>query len=183
MLSTRILICCPVTSEEVPFVYLASVCRSLQCLISTLTQAGRGGLSFKFTCSVVLQRGRGISGKCHWPLWGALAVFHHTGFAPGRSMCSPCIHCSGSRLLSREQALSCVHFPGLSRSNSGFWVLYKSTDSVGPTFCAFPCWSSSGSQELDERTVPSAVHLIPSRVPASVSRHASRVCLVSLMES
>ena len=31
----------------VPFVYLASVCWSLQCLISALTQAGAGGLLFR----------------------------------------------------------------------------------------------------------------------------------------
>ena len=36
-----------VLSEAVPFVYLASVCRSLQCLISALTQAGGGGLLFR----------------------------------------------------------------------------------------------------------------------------------------
>ena len=34
--------------EGVPFVYLASVYRSLQCLISTLTPAGGGGLLFRF---------------------------------------------------------------------------------------------------------------------------------------
>ena len=42
MFSTGILICC--TS---PFVYLASLCWSLQCLISTLTQAGGSGLLFR----------------------------------------------------------------------------------------------------------------------------------------
>ena len=31
----------------VPLVYLTSVCQSLQCLISALTQAGRGGLLFR----------------------------------------------------------------------------------------------------------------------------------------
>ena len=31
----------------VPFIYLASVCRALQCLISILTQAGTGGLLFR----------------------------------------------------------------------------------------------------------------------------------------
>ena len=46
-----------VTSESVPFVYLASVCRSLQCLISALTQAGRGGLLFRFASSVALLGG------------------------------------------------------------------------------------------------------------------------------
>ena len=35
-------------------------------------------------------------------------------------------------------ALGCVHFPGLSRSGSGSWVLHKGTDSVGPAFCALP---------------------------------------------
>ena len=33
---------------------MASVYRSLQCLISTLKQGGRGGLLFRFSCSVVL---------------------------------------------------------------------------------------------------------------------------------
>ena len=35
-------------------------------------------------------------------------------------------------------ALGCVHFPGLSHSGSGSWVLHKSKDSVGPAFCALP---------------------------------------------
>ena len=33
-------------------------------------------------------------------------------------------------------ALGCMHFPGISRSGSGSWVLRKGTDSVGPAFCA-----------------------------------------------
>ena len=37
---------------------------------------------------------------------------------------------------------------------SSFRVLHKSTDSVGPAFCAFHGPSSSGSQELDECTLP-----------------------------
>ena len=37
---------------------------------------------------------------------------------------------------------------------SSFWVLHKSTDLVGPRFCAFPGPSSSGSQEIDELTLP-----------------------------
>ena len=37
-----------------------------------------------------------------------------------------------------KQALGCVHFPGLSHSGSGSWVLHKGTDSVGPAFCALP---------------------------------------------
>ena len=65
----------PVPSEAVPFVYLASVCRSLQCLISTLRQVGGSGLLFRFACSVLLWGGRGAADKCHWRVWVALAVF------------------------------------------------------------------------------------------------------------
>ena len=80
----------------------------------------------------------------------------HTGFFPIRGGCVSFqrLHCSGFRLLSRELALHCVDFPGLSCSDSGFRVFHKSTDLVGPAFCAFPGWSSSGSQELDRRTLP-----------------------------
>ena len=34
--------------------------------------------------------------------------------------------------------LDCVHFPGISHSGSGSWVLHKDADSVGPAFCALP---------------------------------------------
>ena len=37
-----------------------------------------------------------------------------------------------------KQALCCMHFPGLSHSGLGSWVLHKGTDSVGPVFCALP---------------------------------------------
>ena len=70
-----------------------------------------------------------------------------------RRVCSPHLHCSGSRLLSRERALSCVDFPGPSRSGSGFQVLHKGADSVGSAFCAFPRRSSSSNKELEERTL------------------------------
>ena len=110
---------------------------------------------FRFTCSAVPRGGRSAADKCHWRVWGVLAVFRPHCICP-RSwrVCSPCLHCSGSRLLYRERALSCVHFSGLSHSGSGFWVLHKGADSVGPAFCAFPGPSSSGLQELDERILP-----------------------------
>ena len=111
---------------------------------------------FRFACSVMLWGGRGTADKCHWPVWGALpVVWSHWVCPPPRGcVCFPRLHCSGSRLLSRERALSCMHFPGLSLSDPGFWVLHKDTDSVGPAFCAFPGQSSSGSQELDKCTLP-----------------------------
>ena len=67
----------------VPFVYLASICRSLQCLISALTQAGGGGLLFRFL--VPLRCGEGLA------LLSSL-------------------RCSGSRLLYMERALCCARF-------------------------------------------------------------------------
>ena len=126
---------------------MASVCRCLQCLISTLTQVGRGGLLFRFACSVVLWGGRGSADKCHWCVCGAFTVFWphwvcprsqvwdfpvYTAQAPSCSICSgPCVVCGSS-----------------------FQVLHKSMDSVGPAFCAFPSLSSSGSQDLDGCTLP-----------------------------
>ena len=40
--------------------------------------------------------------------------------------------------ISLKGALGCVHFPGLSCSGSGSWVLHKGADLVGPAFCALP---------------------------------------------
>ena len=93
-----------------------------------------------------------ITAVCGEHLWFS----GHTVFAPARGgcVCFPCLHCLGSRLLSRERALCCVDFPGLSCSDSGFRVFHKSTGSVGPVFCAFPSRSTSDSQELDEHTLP-----------------------------
>ena len=105
---------------------------------------------FRFSGSFVLWGGRAAADKCHWPVCGALAVFWPHWVCPGlQRVCFPGLYCSGFRLLYREWALSCVHFPGLSHSCSSFPALHKSADSVGPAFCAFPSHSSSGSQELD----------------------------------
>ena len=121
-----------------------------------------------FACSVVLWRGRGTEDKCHWRVWGALSVFWpHWVYPRSQNVFFPHLHCSGSRLLYREWALCCVYFPGLSCSGSGFWVLHKDADWVGPVFCAFPGRSNSGSQELDEHTLPGTGCLITSAVPAS----------------
>ena len=88
------------------------------------------------------------------------SVLATLGLPPLMGVCFPRLPCSGSRLLSRERALSCVHFPGLSRSDSGFRVLHKDADSVGPAFCAFPGQSSSGSRELAGCTLPGEVRLL-----------------------
>ena len=121
-------------------IYLvSSVCRSLQCLISALTQGGKGGLLFRLTCSVVLWGGRSTANKYHWHVWGMLTVFWPHWVCPcSRHVCFPSLYCSGFRLLCREWALGCMHHPGLSHSCSGSQVLHKGTDLVGPAFCALP---------------------------------------------
>ena len=48
---------------------------------------------------------------------------------------------------------SWVHFPHLSCSVSDSRVLHKGADSVGPAILCLPISSSSGNQELDERTL------------------------------
>ena len=143
------------------------------------------GLSFRFACSVVLLGGRGAADKCHWRVWGALAVSRPHWVCPPLTVCVlPRLHGSGSRLLSRERALSCMHFPGLSRSGSSFRVLHKSPDSVGPAFCAFPGPSSSGIQELDERALPGCSAPHPLRGPSlSFCAPPGRLRLVSLLGS
>ena len=95
----------------VPFVYLASVCRSLQCLISTLTLAGGGGLLFRFASSVALRGGRGAASPVY------------TAQAPGCSIWSvPCVVCISSfRVLHKSTdsvAPACCAFPGQSSSGS-----------------------------------------------------------------
>ena len=77
----------------------------------------------------------------------------HTGFAPAtRCVCFPNLVFSGSRLFCRRTvrwALGCMHFPGLSCSGSGSWVLHK-----GLNFVPFPGPSSSGHQILGGHTLP-----------------------------
>ena len=38
----------------------------------------------------------------------------------------------------QKRALGCMHFPSLSHSGSGSWVLHKGTDSFEPEFCGLP---------------------------------------------
>ena len=129
---------------------------------------------FRFAGSVALRGGRGAADKCHWPVWGALVGFRpHWVCRTHRCVCFPCLHCSGSRLLSRGWALYCTDFPGLCNSDSSFWVFHKSTDLVEPAFSAFPGQSSSGSQELDKHTLPGCGAPYPLRGP-SLSFRACR---------
>ena len=112
MLPSRISVCCtsPFWSGSLCLFGFCLPC--LQCLISALTQAGGGGLLFRFASSVqsccgeggLLQTDIAVCGE-HPPCSG------HTGFAPAHGcLCFPRLHCSGSRLLYRERALRCLWF-------------------------------------------------------------------------
>ena len=123
----------------VPSVLASSVCWSLQCLISSLTQVGRWWTLFwaHLFSHAVGREGRTLqtndTGMCSQCL-------SHTGPAPAHGACALPAHtaealgCSSgnhSRL-----ALGCMHLPGPSRSGSGTQEVLRGTDLVGPAFCA-----------------------------------------------
>ena len=121
------------------FILASSVCKSLQCLISTLTQGVKGGHLFRLTCSFVLWEGRNykqISPACVGSVPSVWALLGLPSFMA-------CV-LSWSTLLRLQvalqgnclkQALGCVQFLGLSPAGSGSWVLHKGTDSLGPVLC------------------------------------------------
>ena len=77
------------------------------------------------------------------PIHGTFAFPVYNAQAPG---------CSAGEL--SKEPLDCVHFPGLTCSGSGSWVLHKDTDSVGPEFVPFPGPRSSDDQRLGECMIP-----------------------------
>ena len=157
-------------------VYLASVCWSLQCLISALTQEGRGGLLFRFTCSVVLWGGRGTADKSHWPVWGALAVFQPHWVCPHSCpVCFPHQHCLGSRLLYRERALSWVWFQFLGTPQ-------KQTP-LGLHFVPSPAWQAQVARSLTSTLSLGAAQLLPSAAPALVTTHVGEMHLCLFWEA
>ena len=127
------------------FILASSVCWSLQCLISALTYGGGGGHLFRLICSVLLWGGRSPVNKCHWHVWGVLAVSQPHWVCPQLTACvlSPStplrlqVALPGTVL--RRPWVACTS-PGkcLSRSGSGSRVLPTGADSVGPAFCALP---------------------------------------------
>ena len=93
----------PVTSKAVPSLFLASsVCKSLQCLISTLTQ----GVTVVTYLGSVVHLHCGDGGALQTNIAGcvgALAVCGPHWLCPrSRRVCFPGLHCSGSRVPCRE---------------------------------------------------------------------------------
>ena len=142
----------PVASKAVPYVIASSVCWSLQCLVSALTERGRWRTLFFFwlTFSVTLRGGR--EGCCKQiTLACARSASATLGLLPVHGACSLSAHTAQALGCSNGNypwpALGCLHFPGPSRSGSGTRVVLRGTDSqLGLRFVPFPDPSSSGDE-------------------------------------
>ena len=188
----------PVTSRVVPpslCILASSVCKSLQCLISSLTQGAEGGHLFKLTCSVVLWGGRNTANKYHWHVRGVYGPSVWTTLGLPQLMARVLSWSALLRLQAALQgncprwALGFVHFPALSCSGSRSQVPTKTQTPMGVHFVPFPGPSSSGDQVLGECSVPGGLCiLITSLVPATQfpgcsARAPSQVCRVSVLGS
>ena len=116
------------------FILASSVCKSLQCLISALTQGGKGGHLFRLTCSVLLWGRRDTANRLCWHMWGVLRVGVPHWFCHSPRQCV----LPASTLLSLQDALQghdskwalhFMQFPGLSHACSQ--VFYRSRDPDG----------------------------------------------------
>ena len=84
---------------------------SLGCLVSALTQAGRGDLLFRFASSVQSCCWEGGAAGRYRSVWIALPVFRPHWVCPAHGcLCFPRLHCSDSQLLYMERALLSVRF-------------------------------------------------------------------------
>ena len=114
----RVLICCTYhfqSGSSSLFILASSVCKSLQCLISALTQEGESGHLFRLTCSIVLWGGRNTANNYHWCVCGVLAV------------CGPHRVCSSSGVCAFP--VYTLQAPGCSAGE---------LSKAGPGFCAPP---------------------------------------------
>ena len=134
----------PVASKAVPSVLASSVCWSLQCLVSALTQRGWWRTLFFFFKAHLFSRAVGRErGMLQTNNTGVCSqCLSHTGSAPAHGACSLLAHTAQALGCSSENhlwsALGCLPLPGPSRSGSGARVVLRGADSVGPAFCALP---------------------------------------------
>ena len=95
----------------------ASVCLSLQCLISALPQGVQWwSIFFRLACSVKFWGGRNTANKYHWCLFTVIQP--HWVCPRSWHVCFPSLHCSDSRLLCRELSDAGPSLHALPRSNT-----------------------------------------------------------------
>ena len=126
----------------------------LQCLISTLTQAGGGGLLFRFASSVLLQGGRGTVGR-HCCVWGALTVFWPHWVCPRPGLC---VFRLPVALYGAGPVLRVVPVFGYST---------KAQTRLGLSFVPSPARAVQAARSLMGALSLGAVHLLPSTARAS----------------
>ena len=144
----------PVAFKAFPSVIASSVCWSLQCLVSALTQRGRWRTLFFLGSLVQLRCGEG--GMLQTNNTGVCSqCLSHTGSAPAHGACSLPAHTAQALGCSARNhlwlALGCLHLPGLSRSGSGTRVGLRGQTRLGLRFVPFPGLSSSSDEVFGER--------------------------------
>ena len=156
----------------------SSVCWSLQCLISALTQGARWwSLFFRLACSVGLWGGRNTANKYHWRVFTVIQP--HWVCPHSQCVCFPSLHCSDSRLLFRELSDAGPALHALPRSK-----LLRFRFSGTPqrrrlvwayVFHPCPVQAAQVTRSLEHVVAPSwRLWLIPSPVPATrFSRHTT----------
>ena len=133
----------PVASKAVSSVIAASVCWSLQCLVSTLHKGDGGEHFFFFFRLTSVQSHCGEGGTLQTNNTGVCSqCLSHTVSAPTHGVCSLPAHTTQALGCSAGNhpwpALGCLHLPGPSPSGSGTRVVLRGADMVGPAFCVLP---------------------------------------------
>ena len=129
--------------EWSPLHYFALLCLQVFSVSNFYPDTrGEGGHLFRLTRSAVLWGGKNTTKNS----LACVGSTHSVWITVGLPLITACV-LSQSTLVRLQialqgkclkWALGFIHFPGLSHSGSGSWVLHKGTDSVGPVFCALP---------------------------------------------
>ena len=151
------------------FILASSVRKSLQCLISALTQGAKVitylGLLVQLCCGDRGTLQRNTAGVCE----ECSQFMDHTGFATAQGrVCFPDLHCSGSRVPCKDTV---PRGPCIMKCTSQVYATqvlgYSTRAQTGWAVCfvSFPGLNCSGNWVLGEHTVPGGPFiLITSRI-------------------
>ena len=176
------------------FILTSSVFKSLQCLISALTQEGKSGHLFRFTCSVVLWGGRKTAKKYHWHVEECSQCLGHTGFTPAHGVHAFPVYtaqapgCSAGELSKVGPGLCAL--PRSKPHTFKFWGTPQRHRLVWAcTFCPSHVRAPQATRCFESTLFPGvAVSLITSPIPAArfpgcAMGALSQVCCVSPLGS